>query len=304
MSARSILPAATLLLAACASNAQVTAQTPAALPAGTPAAEFVAHCAGKDGWSDPAPPVRIFGNVYQVGTCGIVSLLVVSDEGLVLIDGATKEAAPRIAANIQRLGFEPSEVKWIAATHEHHDHAGGLAELRRLTGARVASTAAQKPGIESGQPGEGDPQRGSIDGFEGIRVDRVLAAGDPLTLGNVTVTPIPSFGHALGSTSWTVRACEGEACHDVVYADSVSAVSADTYRFTDHPEYVAEFRRTLDRIAGLKCDLLITPHPSASALYDRLAGKAPLTDPAACRRYAATARTNLDARLATEAAQR
>jgi hypothetical protein len=43
----------------------------AALAAATPAtiAEHQVACAGKDGWSDPAPPIKIFANVYDVGTC-------------------------------------------------------------------------------------------------------------------------------------------------------------------------------------------------------------------------------------------
>ena len=63
----------------------------AALAAATPAsfAEHQAACAGKEGWSDPAPPVKIFGNVYDVGTCGITSLLITGPRGHILFDGAT-----------------------------------------------------------------------------------------------------------------------------------------------------------------------------------------------------------------------
>src|SRR6187431_56668 len=75
------------------------------LPAGTPLPEFFAQCEEKDGWSDPAPPIRLFANVYDVGTCGIVVLLVASDKGHVLIDSGPADAAPQIVANIRRLGF-------------------------------------------------------------------------------------------------------------------------------------------------------------------------------------------------------
>src|SRR5512134_3108012 len=34
----------------------------------------------------PAPPVRIHGNTYLVGTCGVSAILVTGDEGHVLID--------------------------------------------------------------------------------------------------------------------------------------------------------------------------------------------------------------------------
>ena len=111
-------------------------------PAGTPLPEFFAQCEDKDGWSDPAPPIRVFGNVYDVGTCGIVVLLIAGSEGHVLIDGATAEAAPLIATNIEALGFALGDVEWIVTSHEHYDHVGGVAELQALTGARVAASAA------------------------------------------------------------------------------------------------------------------------------------------------------------------
>ena len=67
--------------------------------------DWRAACAGKDGYSDPAPPLHVFGNVFDVGTCGITALLITSPKGHVLLDAATADAAPSIAANIQRLGF-------------------------------------------------------------------------------------------------------------------------------------------------------------------------------------------------------
>ena len=57
----------------------------------------------------------------------------------------------------------------------------------------------------------------------------------------------------------------------IVYADSLSPVSADEYRFTDHPDYVAMFRGGIARLAGLECDMLLTPHPSASGMISRAA---------------------------------
>ena len=85
-----------------------------------------------------------------------------------------------------------------------------------------------------------------------------------------------------------------------MYADSLTAVSRADYRFTDHPARVAALRASFAKVAALPCGLLLTPHPAASNMFDRLAGKAPLADPAACRTYAAAARSRLDERLAKE----
>lgn len=296
MSARIATLAAALLAACSPADAQ------SELPAGPPVTDILDQCQDKDGWSDPAPPVRIFANVYDIGTCGIVVLLVASSEGHVVLDSGPADAAALVVANIRQLGFAPGDVAWIVTSHEHHDHVGGVAELQSLTGANVAASAAAQRQLETGVVDPTDPQVGLHGPFAGIRVDRVMRDGEHLELGPLQLTLHATPGHAKGSTSWSWRSCEGEQCHHVAFADSVTAVSRDDYRFADHPDYVATFRRGLDAIAAIDCDLLITPHPGASTLYERLAGDAPLTDPAACRNYAAWGREQLDARLAREAA--
>lgn len=277
-------------------------------PAYSPGAEappdaIVKACAGKDGWSDPAPPARIFGNTYIVGTCGITALLVVTDKGLILIDGATAEAAPGIARNIEALGFVPGDVRYLLTSHEHHDHVGGLAELKRLTRAKLLVRAEAKASYESGQPSATDPQRGAIEPFKGIEVDRALRDGARVRLGGITLTAIATPGHTPGGTSWSWRSCEEQVCRTIVYADSLSAVSAEAYRFSAHPDYVKTLRRTIARVGALRCDIVITPHPSASNLFERLAGRAPLIDRGGCRAYAAAASARLETRLASERAR-
>jgi len=277
----------------------------AALSAAAPAtiAEHQAACAGKDGWSDPAPPVKIFANVYDVGTCGIVALLITGPRGHVLLDGATAEAAPSIAANIQRLGFKLSDVKLIGNSHEHLDHAGGIAELQRLTGATVMAMPGGYVALESGRTDKEDPQFGLHPEFPGSKVGIMLSDGFVVHQGPLSLTAYATPGHAFGSTSWSWRSCEGKTCATVVYADSVSAVSADNYRFSDHKRYVATFRDSLNKIGRLRCDLLVTPHPGASNLYERLAGNAALIDRNACKAYADHGRKALNERLAMERAK-
>ena len=289
-----------LLLAA----ATPAAATPTAAVPGPAAATLTvpAACAGRDGWSEPAVPQRIFGNVWYVGTCGITALLITSPQGHVVIDGGPRDAGGLIAASIVRAGFRLRDVRWILSSHEHHDHAGGIAELARLTGARVAATRVNAAVLATGIPAADDPQAGDLSTFAPVRASRIMADGAVLRLGPIAITAHATPGHSPGSTSWTWRTCEGAVCHRLAYADSVSAVSAPGYRFTDHPAYVARFRTALATVAGLDCDLVITPHPSASGLFARLAGTAPLAAADACRAYAAQGTAGLDARLAREAA--
>ncbi|UVO54328.1 subclass B3 metallo-beta-lactamase [Sphingomonas sp. SUN039] len=263
---------------------------------------LVEACKGREGWSDAAPPARIFGNTYYVGTCGITVLLVASPKGHILIDGATAEAAPSILANIRTLGFDPKDVRLIIGSHEHLDHMGGFAALKAATGARLLVRQPARRAVETGKTDAADPQAGAIPDMAPVTVDGVVGDGQVLRFGPIAITARATPGHTSGGTSWTWRSCEGKACVAFAYVDSMSAISARGYRFTDHPERVASYRTTFTRVAGLDCDVLVTPHPVVSNLFDRLGGKAPLRDRTACTRLVERSRTALEARLATEAA--
>lgn len=267
----------------------------------TPAA-LVAACAGRDGWADPAPPARVFGNVHYVGTCGITALLLTSSEGHILIDTGVPEGAPQVLANIRNLGFDPRDVGWLLASHEHHDHVGAHAALKAATGAKVAALAPAAAVLANGKLDPADPQFGMLDPIAPVSVDRVLADGDVVEVGSLRLTAHATPAHVAGSTSWTWQSCEGARCIAVVYADSVSTPAAEGYRFSDHRERADAVRQALPTVADLPCDLLITPHPSASNLFTRFAGTAPLIAPEACRVYADKAGQTFAARLAKEAA--
>ena len=302
-SARWLLAAiATGLLAACAAPA-TTASTTAA-PASLGDLGEVPACppdaSPMEGWSDRAPPRRIFGNTYYVGTCGIAAILVVGADGAVLIDGATEQAPAAILANIRALGFDPRQVKVLLNTHEHMDHAGGLAGLQRETGAPLLARMPALASLRSGKPDRGDPQFGELVGFPAVAEVRPLNDGEVVRVGSLALQSHATPGHAPGGTSWTWRSCEGTRCLDIAYVDSHSALTDGHYRFADHPDYVAAFERSLDIVAGLPCDLLLTPHPAASNLLARFNGDAPLVDPGACRAFADNARANLATRLAGE----
>lgn len=272
------------------------------LSRGVPPAELAAACQGKDGWDDPAPPARLHGSTYYVGTCGITAVLVTSEQGHILIDGGTAAGAGLVAANVRQLGLDLRDIRWILSTHEHFDHAGGIAELRRLTGAKVAALAPAAAALRSGKPAADDPQLGGLAGIAPVAVDRILRDGDAVKLGPLTLVAQATPGHAPGSTSWLWRSCDVDGCQAIAYVDSVSAISDERYRYADHPAYVAAFRRSLDKIAGFPCDILITPHPSASGLFDRLSDG--LVSPDACRSYADRGRAGLAERLAQESGRR
>jgi metallo-beta-lactamase class B len=263
--------------------------------------DLAAACGTRDGWSDPAPPAHVAANVWDVGTCGITVLLVTGDAGHVLIDAATAEAVPAILANIRSAGFDPRDVRWMVSSHEHHDHVGGMAALRAATGARIAAGRVAAAALERGQVGADDPQVTIHQPFAPVKVDKVLADGEALTLGNLRLALHETPVHSPGSVSWTWQSAGGGPSFN--YIDSLTTISADDYRFADHPERVSEIRKGLAAATALPCGILLTPHPSASDMFERLAGRAPLEDSAACRVYADDAKARFESRLAKETAR-
>jgi metallo-beta-lactamase class B len=265
--------------------------------------EFAAACKPWDDYAKPAPPVRIFGNTYLVGTCGISSILITDPAGDILIDGGTDEDADLIADNVRKLGFQLSDIKYLLNSHEHYDHAGGLAKLQRMTGAQLFASRGEAAVLGSGTPSKDDPQYGVVKSFPPARVDHIVRDGEQVRIGNSVLIAAATPGHTAGAISWHWGSCQGGMCRQIVYADSLTAVSGPTYRFSDHPAWVAAFRASIAKVAALPCDILLTPHPSASHMIERLSVAEELEDPNACRDYAAGLTKALDERLAKEGAK-
>ncbi len=259
-------------------------------------------------WNAPHPPLRIHGNTYYVGTNGLSAVLITSPEGHVLIDGGLGESAAPIIEHIRRLGFRIEDVKLILNSHAHYDHAGGIAAFQRASGATVAASPWSAAVIERGISGADDPQYGVLLSYPAATHVRIIGDSEVVRVGPLALMAHFTPGHTPGGTSWSWRSCEQDRCLDLVYADSQTPVSADGFLFTKsttYPHAIADFERGFAALERPRCDILITPHPSASGLWDRVAARdagnaSALVDQDACRRYAGGARTALATRIATE----
>jgi metallo-beta-lactamase class B len=289
-----------------------------------------------DEWNQPREPFRIFGNAYFVGTAGLSAILIASDRGHILLDGGLSQSAPVIDANIRKLGFKTEDVKLIVNSHGHYDHAAGIAALQRLSGAIVAATASGAEALQRGENTTDDPQFGfghDANAFPPVKNVRVVKDKEVIEIAGLAIQAHDTAGHTPGSTTWTWRSCEGTRCLNLVYADSLTPVSAPGFRFTGDaktPSRVEKFRQSIATVAALPCDIVISTHPGATNLDGKLkrrlalsesGGRAsgtlggrvegadkpavdPLIDPNGCRVLAAIAAKQLDARVAEETAKK
>lgn len=261
-------------------------------------------------WNAPQEPFAVYGNTWYVGTHGISAVLITSPGGHILVDGGPRESPRQVAAHIRQLGFRLEDVRYILSSHVHHDHAGGIAELQRMTGATVLSSVSGEAVLRTGKPGRDDPQFAGLPDMAPVANTRAVRDGEVVSLGPLAVTAHYTPGHTPGGMSWTWRSQEKGRTVDIVYADSLNAIAAKPFRYSDSPAYPharADVERSIAKVAALPCDVLVSVHPEASALWDRQGrqarrGNDAFIDRRACRAYAADARKLLEETLENEAA--
>ena len=206
-------------------------------------------------WNQPVEPFRIAGNLYYVGASDVTSYLIVTPNGHIVLDGGFEETAPMILASIRKLGFKVEDVRILLSSHAHYDHAGGLAELKRVTGATLYATAGDLPMLARG--GLDDPQFGNRFPFTPVLADELLADQQQISLGGTTLTAHITPGHTRGCTTWTMRI--GDL--DVVFLGSPSVPTE--YRLTDNPRYpdaVSDYRRQFATLHKLSCHVFLAAH--------------------------------------------
>lgn len=267
------------------------------------------HCDDCKAWNAPVKPFNIVGNTWYVGVAGLSAVLVTSEGGHILLDGALPQSAPLIAANIESLGFSMKDVKLILNSHAHWDHAGGIAALQRASGATVVASASGAKVLQSGTNGKDDPQYQAKPVVHVAKVDKVTVVkeGDVVKLGQLALTAHMTPGHTPGATTWTWQSCEDQRCYNVVYADSLNAYSSGDFKFTGKgktPDISASFQSSIAKVATLPCDIIISVHPGTTGLLEKAAGRTsehnPFVDAGACRAYADNAGKLLAKRLASE----
>ena len=264
--------------------------------------QWAETCEPWDDWDKPVEPFRIHENTFYVGTCGITALLIVGKNHHFLLDTGTEVGSNIVLENIRKLGVEPLEIFAVGYSHEHFDHVGGMAKVIDATGAALVSHPRAQAVFETGEDDPRDPQFGMHDPMTPVPVEMLVENGETIFVGDTTFRAISTPGHTRGALSWQWKSCGlgGESCKTIVYADSLSPVSRDDYKFSDHPEYVAEYRAGLARLAALDCDILLTPHPSASDMLKR-AATGTFEGGLTCKQYATRVSQRLDARLSKEA---
>ena len=219
-------------------------------------------------WYAAIEPYQIMGTgkkgIYFVGTEGLGMFFIPTSAGHIVIDGGMPGEGQYVADAIRKLGFDPQDVKILLNSHAHLDHSGGLAELKALTDAQLIASEGDRSALEGGfYLGSEDD---SAMNAPPVQVDRTIADGETVTLGDVTLTAHITPGHSRGCTSWTMPVVQGEEIYQALVFCSAT-VAAN--RLVGPPQYegiVDDYRTTFAMTRDWKPDIFLTNHPEFSGM--------------------------------------
>ncbi|HEX7034866.1 MAG TPA: subclass B3 metallo-beta-lactamase [Pseudomonadales bacterium] len=237
-------------------------------------------CLGADwppAWRTATEPFEIVDGIYYVGTRGLAAYLVTSDAGHVLIDGTLPDAAAQIERNVERLGFRLSDVKILLNSHAHFDHSGGLAELKRRSGAQLFAHAADVAALEGGFY-LGSEEREDWR-TPPVEVDRALQDGDVVALGGRELVLHHMPGHTPGCSSWGTTARHGDERYRVLFFCSATVAANRLVGPPQYPGIADDYRRTFERARSLRVDIPLAAHPEFFDLLEKRGAKRHPADP-------------------------
>jgi metallo-beta-lactamase class B len=225
---------------------------------------------GNADWTRPFPPFRIIGNIYWVGSYDLSTYLITTPQGHILINTGVGDTAKQIKAGVEQLGFKLADTKILTATHGHFDHVAGLAELKRMTGARLLVSEPDKELLESGgrldfRWGDSPEAR-----FEPVKVDGTFKDSDTIALGGTVLTAHHHPGHTKGATSFTLNVAEGGNTYRVIIANMASINPGVTVSgMPKYPGIGEDYARTFKAQKDMQIDIWLASHASQFHLHEK-----------------------------------
>jgi len=233
--------------------------------------------------SEKVEPFHIIGNIYYVGARNIASYLITTPQGHILIDTGTREMHDVIRTNVAALGFKLQDIKIMLSGHAHFDHVQGHAAMQKATGAKVMALRGDAEALSSGM----DKSPLGDEGWEPVKVDRVLKDGDTVTLGGTTLRAVWTPGHTPGCTTWTTTVQEKGKPYSIVFqACGGPNAGVKLIGNTKFPTLVEDTLRSFQVQKSLKADFYLPMHPETyfAGKVERIKAGAtphPLYDPQA-----------------------
>lgn len=223
-----------------------------------------------EGWLKPFTPVQIINNLYFVGSHELGQFLITTDEGHILINTGPHGSVPLIKTSIETLGLNFNDIKILLTTQAHWDHVGGLAEIKRITGAQMFALEDDAPVLEDGGSSDYKYPQGRDAVFEPVKVDNILSDGDVIELGDFRLNVYHHPGHTKGASSYSFTTSIGNTNYSVLIVNMGTINTGVTVSGMPGYESIQEdFRETFISQLELSPDIYVSAHAGHFDLHEK-----------------------------------
>ena len=219
-------------------------------------------------WSNDETPFRIAGNLYYVGTYDLASYLITTPQGHILINTGLANSVPMIRKSVEQLGFNFGDIKILLCTHAHYDHVGGMAAIKKITGAKMMVSEGDAGVLADG--GNSDylmGGKGSL--FYPVSADRLLHDHDTIRIGGMQVIALSHPGHTKGATSFLFDVKDEQRSYKVLIANMPTILDDVKAGMPTYPAVAKDFAYTLGAMKKLKFDIFLSSHASQFGLHQK-----------------------------------
>lgn len=220
-------------------------------------------------FNKPFPAHRVIGNVYYVGTYDLACFLIATPAGNILINTGIDGSVPLIRSSIESLGFKFKDTKILLTTQAHYDHVAAMAEMKRLTGAKMLATDGDAPELEDG--GKSDYLFTDAKFmYAPVKVDGRIKDGQKISLGGTDLMVYLHPGHTRGSVSYGLTIAENGRNYRVLIAN-MGSINPGTVLIGNkkYPQVSDDYARTFREQKKLECDIFLSSHASQYQLHDK-----------------------------------
>ena len=230
-------------------------------------AQKVIQPKAQEEWSRPYEPFRIAGNLYYVGTYDLGCYLITTSKGNILINTGLSASAPQIKHNVEKLGFKFNDIKILLITHAHYDHVGALAEIKKMTGAKLMVNENDAAVLADG--GMSDYALGIYGrSFAPVKADGLLHDHDTISLGNMHLVMLHHPGHTKGACSYLFDVKDDKRSYKVLIANMPSIIIDEKFsQVKAYPNIANDYAYTLSHMKKLSFDIWVASHASQFDLH-------------------------------------
>jgi metallo-beta-lactamase class B len=207
-------------------------------------------------------PVKVFDNLYSVGSRNESMWVVTTSEGIILHDTAFDYMVEdQIVEGLRTLGLDPTQIKYVIIAQGHSDHYFGAKQLQDTYGARIIMSEADWDLVAN------DNNTAEIK----PRKDMVATDGMELTLGDTTLTLYITPGHTPGTISTLIPLRDGDRWH----LGSIWGGNSFGIRHFEEPldalrTHLTSARRFQDIAARARADVYLSSHTPHDRTLEKL----------------------------------